>query len=322
MNTRAIDPVHPETWRNSEGIIDVSGLCIYARRTGRPSRLPAIILEAGAGATSAGWGWVQKCLAQHAMVVSYDRAGLGASACMPTDVGAEATATRLEALLAASGIPGPYILVGHSLGGLFAQYYGAHHAKNVAALVLVDPTPSDRSLYPPRHDRLAALYFVLLRGLQALAWLGLFRIYNPFARLARRSGLPTREASDIAAAFASSRHLGTVVRELQAAQPVRNFVEENAVSKHIPVLVVSAGIRERRPKKSHSAAARFYAAALQSHKDVAARAAFGRHIIIEEADHNTLLTKREFADELCGHILRFAEECRPASASGSDLIRS
>lgn len=309
----------PDTSDSWEGVIETSGSRMYLRRSGLSGSLPTIVLEAGAGATSASWGWVQKRLAERTLVVSYDRAGLGASDIAPGDVDADATAARLEALLGASTIPGPYIFVGHSLGGLLAQYYAATHAEHTAALVLVDPTPSDRSLFPRGHDRFAPLYFALLRVVRALAWSGAFRLYNPFGPLFERSGLPPRETSDMIAALASPRHLRTVLRELKATASVQDCVNRYPVPKQIPLLVVTAGARTPQPDKGGSAAARFYAAALQNHKDAAARSAFGRHMTIQNANHNTLLTNREFAHELAEHILRFADECgaNPAARGGT-----
>lgn len=289
--------------------IDVAGLRLHVRRAGQLGRLPAIVLEAGAGASSACWGWVQRGLAARTLVLSYDRAGLGGSHAAPDDVGADATASRLDALLAASGIPAPHILVGHSLGGAYAQCYAARHASSIAGLVLVDPTPFDPSLILPRYDRAAVLYFALLRLLKALAWTGAFHLYNPFRLIAKRSRLPATEREEVIAAFASSHHLGTVIRELKAIDSIRWAANQCPVPTHIPVLVVTAGVRSRPFSKIQGAVARFYDHVRQNHRAMAACSAAGSHITIDKADHNSLLSEREFAEELANHILRFAEEC-------------
>src|SRR5262249_11560627 len=107
--------------------------------------LPSIVLEAGGGCPRQGWALVQERLARRSLVVSYDRAGLGWNTEWPYDVSAAGVATRLATLLVRAAIPSPHLLVGHSLGGLFIQYYAAKHPREVAGLVLVDPTPADRS---------------------------------------------------------------------------------------------------------------------------------------------------------------------------------
>jgi ATP-dependent Clp protease adaptor protein ClpS len=104
--------------------------------------LPAIVLEAGGGGTRQSWALVQKRLAERTLVVSYDRAGLGRNTEWADDVGAAGVASRLATLLARAAIPPSYLLVGHSLGGLFVQYYAVTHPGDVAGLVLVDPTPA------------------------------------------------------------------------------------------------------------------------------------------------------------------------------------
>src|SRR5437016_4478112 len=93
--------------------VSVESLRMRVRVQGARSALPSIVLETGAAATSVIWPWVQERLAQHTLVISYDRAGLGASQATKGDVGAVETIARLKALLGAAGIPAPYLLVGH-----------------------------------------------------------------------------------------------------------------------------------------------------------------------------------------------------------------
>jgi pimeloyl-ACP methyl ester carboxylesterase len=98
-------------------------------------------MDAGLGGWSLDWSAVQPDIARFTRVCSYDRAGLGWSepGDMPGD--AQHAAEELHALLAASGEPGPYVLVGHSNGGLRAALYAHTYPREVAGLVLVDPTP-------------------------------------------------------------------------------------------------------------------------------------------------------------------------------------
>jgi pimeloyl-ACP methyl ester carboxylesterase len=112
------------------------------KQQGSRGELPTIVLEAGGGGSSASWTLVQECLARRTLVVSYDRAGLGQNTEWAEDVGAAGVASRLASLLVQAEIPSPYLLVGHSLGGLFVQYYAATYPGETAGLVLVDPTSS------------------------------------------------------------------------------------------------------------------------------------------------------------------------------------
>lgn len=99
-----------------------------------------MILEAGLGNFSPVWGAVQARLARTGRVCSYDRAGLGWSDPSPLPRDAEHAAAELHALLAAAGEAGPFVLVGHSLGGLYTLAYAALYPDEVAGLVLVDAT--------------------------------------------------------------------------------------------------------------------------------------------------------------------------------------
>jgi ATP-dependent Clp protease adapter protein ClpS len=116
---------------------------------GSLSDLPAFVLEAGAGCSRDHWRLVQACLARRSLVVSYDRAGLGWNNEWAADVSASGVAARLSGLLAKASIPPPYVLVGHSLGGLYVQHYAASYPAEIAGLVLVDTTDTDYAAHAP-----------------------------------------------------------------------------------------------------------------------------------------------------------------------------
>jgi len=157
------------------------------------------------------------------------------------------------------------------------------------------------------------MYRILIRLIQALAWSGLFRLWNPFASSVKRIGLPAQAASEVLASLANPHHFGTAARELKAIKATQTLVGSHLLGLDVPILVVSAGVRElRKGKKPPRYFADFASALLQNHKDVAARSVSGRHILMAEADHNSLLFNREHATELAERILDFAEACRPA----------
>lgn len=100
---------------------------------------PAVILEAGIAGSSLGWALVQPRVAEFANTASYDRAGLGWSDRCNTPRTIDGMIAELAAALDAAAIPGPYILVGHSFGGLLIRAFAHAHPKEVAGLVFVDP---------------------------------------------------------------------------------------------------------------------------------------------------------------------------------------
>jgi pimeloyl-ACP methyl ester carboxylesterase len=101
---------------------------------------PTVILDSGLGGDTTDWRLVQGRIARHTRVCSYDRAGMGFSdpASPPRD--AAAIVTDLHALLRAAGIAPPYVLVGHSIAGLYVRLYTDRYPSEVAGLVLVDPS--------------------------------------------------------------------------------------------------------------------------------------------------------------------------------------
>jgi pimeloyl-ACP methyl ester carboxylesterase len=101
---------------------------------------PTVVFESGQGLGMASWERVAPRLAACARVVVYDRAGVGASPARPNNlpVMADSVADDLARLLRAIGASPPYILVGHSLGGLYVQAFARRNPGDVAAVVLVD----------------------------------------------------------------------------------------------------------------------------------------------------------------------------------------
>ena len=104
---------------------------------------PVAVFEAGLGQTRKTWDAVVPALAQCLTVVTYDRPGLGQSA-PPKDPAAPILATdvaaRLDAALKKHGLNGPYLLVGHSLGGLYVEAFARAHPDEVSGMVLIDGT--------------------------------------------------------------------------------------------------------------------------------------------------------------------------------------
>ncbi len=102
------------------------------------ARGATVILEAGTGDTSEVWSAVQKQVEQFATVCSYDRLGVGKSDKVPVERTADEIVSDLHELLHTVSVPQPYIMVGHSIGGIYVRKYAALYPGEVAALVLVD----------------------------------------------------------------------------------------------------------------------------------------------------------------------------------------
>ncbi|MBS0362767.1 MAG: alpha/beta hydrolase [Proteobacteria bacterium] len=111
---------------------------------------PVVVLDSGLGDGAWSWASVQDRIAKTHRVCSFDRAGYGTSSPGPMPRDSKAAAADLDALMKASGEPGPYVVVGHSIASLEVRYFALTHPKAVAALVLVDPS------YEGQTQRMAA----------------------------------------------------------------------------------------------------------------------------------------------------------------------
>lgn len=117
-------------------LVDVGGYQLHINCTGTGG--PTVVIEAGLGDWSTGWGLVQPEVAKRTRVCTYDRAGWGWSDAGPLPRDATQFAKELHILLKNANIPGPYVMVGHSLGGLVVRVFVHDYASDVAGAVLVD----------------------------------------------------------------------------------------------------------------------------------------------------------------------------------------
>ena len=129
-----------------DGFVDIGGRRLYLSCTGGGS--PTVVLESGLGDPAAPWFAVERAVARFTRVCSYDRANAlaGASDPAPTPRTGREVAADLHALLQAAGIPGPVVLVGHSIGGHYVRLAAAVHPAAVAGLVLVDASHEEQEV--------------------------------------------------------------------------------------------------------------------------------------------------------------------------------
>jgi pimeloyl-ACP methyl ester carboxylesterase len=158
-------------------MVDIGGRKLHLIESG--SGLP-VVFEAGISATCLNWTEVRSQVERFARACAYDRAGLGWSDAWSDPATSARTTPEivddLNALLAAAKIPGPYILVGHSFGGLVVRAYAAKYPREVAGLVLVDPLAAREWLnVSPSNARMLRLGMRLSRRGAWLARIGVVR---------------------------------------------------------------------------------------------------------------------------------------------------
>ena len=133
-------------------LVDVGGFRLHLLDTG--IGLPTVVLDAALGASSVSWSLVQPAIAKVTRVCSYDRAGFGWSEAGPMPRTARRIAVELRTLLERANVPPPYLLVGHSFGGLVMRVFAHDYRKEVAGLVLVDPAHAEDWATPAPKEQI------------------------------------------------------------------------------------------------------------------------------------------------------------------------
>lgn len=225
-------------------MVDVGGHRLHLVCVGSGS--PTVIIEAGLGDWSTAWSLVQPEVAKTTRTCTYDRAGSGWSDPGPQPRIASAFADDLHALLERADVPGPYVLVGHSMGGLTMQLFARDYASEVAGLVLVE---SMNSGAPPRPASevgtpatLPPAIGFLVRG---VGHLGIARVLtvlgDPLASAPAELGPEAAAAS--AARGVLPSHLEAFADEFMGITEGLALAAQVRSLGDLPVTVVTAGVK-------------------------------------------------------------------------------
>ncbi len=228
---------------------------------------PTVLFEAGIGATNLNWRHIQDTVSHFTGTASYDRSGLGFSSRCRTARTPGNIAIELHDLLERAEIKPPYILVGHSFGGLVMRRYALLYPEEVSGVVLVDPMrceewppldPSKQQQIDLGRRLIRYAMPIALCGVTRLAVLSLFHRSKRLSgnldgataaggrhvigRITSEVGKMPREVWPVVAAHWSrpgfyagiSSHIDSIpdtVKEMHDAEPIRE----------IPVLVLTPG---------------------------------------------------------------------------------
>lgn len=275
-------------------LVDVGGhrLHLYCVGTGSPT----VVLENGLGTTSPTWQLVQPVVGQTTRVCSYDRAGFGWSEAGPEPRTSQRIAQELHTLLAAGGITGPFILAGHSAGGMHVQVYASQYPDDVVGLVLIDATPAQLMASFSPSDRQALLPPTSqLRLMQVLQPLGLMRLL-PLPGAEALASLPVAVQGEVkalnmrpgmpVALYAEAIAMETNILQTAAASP---FHADR------PLLVLFRGIPAEplalEPKAK---------AAMQ---ELTQRSSNGKFVVAENSGHSIMLDRPDVVNEALHEII-------------------
>jgi pimeloyl-ACP methyl ester carboxylesterase len=262
-------------------LVDIGGFRLHINCTGEGS--PTVVIDAGLGDSSSSWAIVQSGVAKTTRVCTYDRAGLGWSEPGPLPRDARQIARELNTLLHNANIPGPYLLVGHSLGGLPVRVFAHDYPSEVAGMVLID------SMYPEQTGY--ATQSNVFSFLSVLARFGIVRL------LAKPAGLVDSEPPNAAASFA----LSVRPKSLQAfANEIRglpdSLAEAGAVESFgdLPLIVLSRGLDSDPAWQAGQA-------------ELSRLSSNSQHLTADHSDH---LIQRHQPDAAVAAILKMVEQVR------------
>jgi pimeloyl-ACP methyl ester carboxylesterase len=149
-------------------MVDVGGRRLHLYCVGSGS--PTVVFESGLGEGAYAWALVQPAVGRQYRACAYDRSGIAFSDPTPGPRSVASLVRDLHELLARSGERGPYLLVGHSLGGLFVRRYAKKYPDEVAALVLLDSSHEDGRRTASREVSEAQAQALAARAVQMKAW--------------------------------------------------------------------------------------------------------------------------------------------------------
>lgn len=268
-----------------ERLVDVGGHRLLLRDAGTGS--PVVVIDGGIGDGCDKVRPLQERLAGATRVIAYDRAGYGRSepGPLPRDAGREAG--ELRTLLERAGVPGPFVLVGHSLGGLNAQLFAARFPGDVAGLVLLDP--------PPLSFLLGREYleFSAMAARMTAEWQGA-------ADAAKGSGEPEKRAQAAFLAAIASEHREMFAASAQAVSAITGFGD-------IQLMVVAAG---RANPAFGPAAGGYQRYWIEQNRLLAAKSPQGRFILVPDSSHYLYLDAPATVEDAILSVVRRVRERR------------
>ena len=263
------ESIDATAYRPPGQLIDVGGHRLHLNCTGSGS--PTVVLEPGLGEVSAGMGWIAPVVARDTRVCVYDRAGRGWSDPADGPQDAVQTITDLHTLLDHAHIPGPYVLAGHSFGGLYILTFAATYPDQVAGMVLLDSTAPVPGPVPPTKagsydlgGRIAAL-------LPALAHLGAAHLIGD-----SYDSLPPRSRDEARATVSTAHSVKSFINEFFEGSTATHQAASLVDFGSKPLIVVTAG-------RGHDASW------LAAQDKLATLSTNSRHQIVADATHVSLV---------------------------------
>jgi pimeloyl-ACP methyl ester carboxylesterase len=253
---------------------------------------PTVILEAGAASPALTWYLVQEEIAKSTQVCSYDRAGFGWSEPAPAPLSSEQVATALHQLLKTAEVPGPFILVGHSVGGIYVRSYAHLYPSDVVGMVLVDSSHESQNLrFPPGYMKYAGQQNAMMKLVQIISPFGVLRVTKIWGVLIPEAPLPADVGMAIWATMYRTTYPEAMNNETFAISKMLSQPEGPSRLGSLPLIVLSANDSITKTPESFVKAMgcdtfeKLVQVGQELQQELAGLSTQGKQIIVEDSGH-------------------------------------
>lgn len=279
-------------------LIDVGGYKLHIHSAGEKSDKPTLVLETGQGIPSAHYHWLSEGLKDSMRVVRYDRAGIGYSDLSGTPRDPITIAQELHTLLEEAGESPPYILAGHSFGGLYIRVFAEMYPEEVVAMAFLD------SSHPDQRERLdmseSPDLTMILNTMAALGDMGILGLFDRLnGSMLYVDELPEEVNERFYDYTANGRYIRGLREEASWDQAGYDQARDTKDFGSLPIRVFTAG------KKYNGKDANPKWVELQ--RELAELSTEGKHILID-GHHNSIYTTKENADMIAKEIIQLLEK--------------
>jgi pimeloyl-ACP methyl ester carboxylesterase len=274
-------------------LVGVDGHRLHLHCTGAGS--PTVVLEAGLGEPSSSWGWIVPAVARATKVCVYDRAGRGWSEPAARPLDGNAVANDLHTLLNRAQIDQPYVVVGHSIGGLYALTFAARYADEVAGVVLLDATSPEAFTRLPTYPAFYAGYRRISALFPSLARMGIARLVYG----SNFGTLPSQARDEQRAFWSTARQARSMRDELAEAPTAMKQAQSLKSLGDRPLFVLTAASGAQSGWQS-------------AQDELAKLSANSVHRVLPDATHSSLVYDEGSAAASSQAILAVVESVRTA----------
>jgi len=258
---------------------------------------PTVVFEYGLGGNLLNWKKIVEPVSELSTACFFDRAGYGDSDAPSRPMTAQNVTDDLYWLLDKAGVPKPIVLVGHSLGGLYATLYADRFPSQVAGLVLIDPAFAGQDLgeTPEEKERAAAIYTqsqVNIMRCATLAHEGRLSSSNPVGCFALPPNATPSEGAYLVRQYAKPARWDAILSESKnlhtAGALSEDELEEQRAARSFGdtlVIVFTAGIVPKQPRETEAEHQKNMAHWKAGHERLAARSSHGESIVVPNATH-------------------------------------